>query len=226
MYAGAFLKKVTENNRRSIMSDALNYLLKARPDALKPYFTFLKQSGTRLEKKTRNLISVINKVHSQTENGFRQYMTRALRDGATPHEILDALIMAFPILGLAKIIWAVEIILEMDIPEFRPELMGTETTWHSLAPVGEIATDEVTYLDCDGRNLFVYRKDAEFRVYDSRCPHQVTDIPHLSLEEGKLTCPKHQWAFDISSGECVAKGSRPLRRFESRVENGQLQAYW
>ncbi len=208
------------------MSDALNYLLKARPDALKPYFTFLKQSGTRLDGKTRNLISVINKVHSQTENGFRQYMTRALREGATPHEILDALIMAFPTLGLAKIIWAVEIILDMDIPEFRPEMLDAEPQWHDIAATDGIPSGKITYMDCDGRSLFIYRNEEGFRVYDSRCPHQVTDIPDLALDGNKLTCPKHQWAFDIVSGECVAKGKRPLRQFESRVGNDRLQAYW
>ncbi|MFI4931971.1 MAG: carboxymuconolactone decarboxylase family protein, partial [Burkholderiales bacterium] len=99
------------------MSDALAYLLKARPDALGHYFKFLKQCGKHLDPKTRNLISVITKVHAQTDRGFRQYLGRALREGCTPMEVLDALLMAFPALGLAKIVWAVDIILDMDIPE-------------------------------------------------------------------------------------------------------------
>ena len=98
------------------MSDAVNYLLKARPDALGHYFAFLKDAGKHLDPKTRNLISVITKVHAQTERGFRQYLGRALREGCTPVEVLDALLMAFPTLGLARIIWAVDIILDMNIP--------------------------------------------------------------------------------------------------------------
>lgn len=43
---------------------------------------------------------------------------------------------------------------------------------------------------------------------------------------GQLTCPKHGWKFDLASGECVAKGSRPLKRFDARVEDELLQAYW
>ncbi len=42
------------------MSDALSYLAKARPDAIKPYFSFLKQAGSRLDPKTCNLISLIS----------------------------------------------------------------------------------------------------------------------------------------------------------------------
>ncbi len=208
------------------MSDALEYLVKARPDAIKPYFTFLRQAGKHLDPKTRGLISVITKVYAQTENGFRQYLTRALREGASPQEILDALLMAFPALGLAKIVWAVDILLQMDIPEFRPELLDAAPQWHDVTTAGEIPEKQISYYDCDGRSLFVYRDDTEFRVYDSRCPHQVTNIPHLALNGLTLTCPKHGWVFDVSTGECTDKGDRPLNRFESRVENGRLQAYW
>ena len=101
------------------MSDALNYLLQARPEAMGHYLAFLKASGRGLDPKTRALISVITKVHAQTERGLRQYLKRALRDGCTPAEVLDALLMAFPALGLSKLLWAVDVILAMDLAEFR-----------------------------------------------------------------------------------------------------------
>jgi len=209
------------------VSDALNYLIKARPDAMKAYFTFLRESGKHLDPKTRSLISVITKIDSQTERGLRQYLPRALRDGASPHEILDAILMAFPTLGLAKIVWAIDILLDMDIPEFRMELLDAEPEWHDLIDWAEVNDTDITYVEnCDGRSVFIYRSGNDCRVYDSRCPHQVTDIPHLALSGTQLTCPKHQWTFDVTSGECVAKGSRPLKQFDSKIEQGRLLAYW
>ena len=209
------------------MSDALDYLIKARPDALGHYFAFLKACGKHLDPKTRNLISVITKVDAQTERGFRQYLGRALREGCTPMEILDALLMAFPTLGLAKIVWAVDIILAMDLPDFRPQALAGEGEWHDLGATRGVKAGTVRRIECDGRALFVYRDGKEdWRVYDSRCPHQSTDIPHLALEGTRLTCPKHHWAFDVRTGDCVDKGNSPLRRWESRVVDGRLQAYW
>jgi nitrite reductase/ring-hydroxylating ferredoxin subunit/alkylhydroperoxidase/carboxymuconolactone decarboxylase family protein YurZ len=208
------------------MSDALNYLLKARPEAMTSYFTFLKKAGDHLDTRTRDLISVITKVAVQTEGGFKQYLTRALRNGATPNEVIDALLMAFPVLGLAKIVWATEILLEMDIPEFRPDNLDASPEWHDVAAEADLPVDEVSFFETDGRHVFVYRTGEDIRVYDSRCPHQVTDIPHLALEGKRLTCPKHHWAFDVESGECVDVGNRPLRRFEHKVENGRLLANW
>ena len=209
------------------MSDALSYLAKARPDAVGHYLKFLKACGSRLDPKTRNLISVITKVHSQTERGLRQYLGRALREGCTPAEVLDALLMAFPALGLTKIIWAVDIILAMDLPGFSPEALQpcqAEASWHDLMPADGLAEGESTRVDRDGRGLFVHRTGSGFRVYDSRCPHQTTDIPHLALQGHTLTCPKHQWQFDIRSGRCTGQGDAPLRQWESRVIDGRLWA--
>ncbi|MDH4059303.1 MAG: Rieske 2Fe-2S domain-containing protein [Aquincola sp.] len=208
------------------MSDALNFLVKARPEAMGHYFSFLKDAGKHLDPKTRDLISVITKVHAQTERGFRQYLGRALRDGCTPAEVLDALLMAFPALGLAKIVWAVDIILAMDLPEFQPAAMGAEGQWHDVMAVADLAPGGITRVDCDGRGLFVHHADDGWRVFDSRCPHQTTNIPHLALQGATLTCPKHGWVFDVRSGQCTDKGNSPLRRWESKVVDGRLLARW
>lgn len=209
------------------MSDALNYLLKARPETMGHYFKFLKETGNHLDPKTRNLISVITKVHAQTDRGFRQYLGRALREGCTPMEVLDALLMAFPALGLAKIIWAVDIILDMNIPGFAPEAMNAQPpVWHDLMAAVDLPSGDVRRLERDGRGLFIYRDKKNYQVYDSHCPHQSTDIPQLALKGTTLTCPKHEWAFDVSSGDCIKKGNSPLARIESKVVKGRLLACW
>ena len=208
------------------MSDALNYLVEVRGDALGHYFKFLKDAGKHLDPKTRDLISVITKVHVQTEAGFKQYLMRALRDGCTPLEVIDALLMAFPALGLAKIVWATDILLQMGIPEFSPELIASVPQWRDVAAVSDLADGAVARVECPTRTVFVYREGETFKVYDSHCPHQVTNIPHLALDGLTLTCPKHHWKFDIRTGACIEKGQHPMKAFETRVEGGRLQAFW
>ena len=209
------------------MSDALAYLVKARPDAVGHYFAFLKACGTHLDPKTRNLISVITKVDSQTERGFKQYLGRALREGCTPMEVLDALLMAFPTLGLAKIVWAVDIILAMNLPGFDPAALTAKPEWHDVMATKGVPVGEVIRLEVAGRGLFVYRAGTrEWRVYDSRCPHQSTDIPDLALKGKTLTCPKHDWAFDVHSGDCIKKGNSPLKLWPSKIVKGRLLAQW
>lgn len=208
------------------MSDALNYLLKARPEAMGYYFNFLKDAGSKLDPKTRDLISVISKVHVQTEGGLKQYLSRALRNGATAEEILDALLMAFPILGLAKIVWATNIILNMEIPEFSLEAMVEKSEWHDVAAEADIPEGKTVRLEVEERGLFVHRADGDLHVYDSHCPHQVTNIPELALDGTTVTCPKHEWKFDITTGECIEKGTHPLKRLDAKFDGGRLFVLW
>lgn len=208
------------------MSDALNYLMKIRPDEMKSYFKFVKQAGSHLEPKTRAIISVITKVDNQTEAGLKQYLVRAMQAGATADEIIDALFVAFPTLGLSKIIWAVDIILAMEIPEFDPVSLGHEPVWHDVITAKELKNQDVTHTHIDNRDLFIYTDNENVKVFDSHCPHQATNIPKLVLENCKLTCPKHGWKFDVRTGECIDKGDRPLHELESRVVDGRLEVYW
>ena len=51
------------------MSRALSFLMNARPEAMRAYFDFLTDNGSRLDPKTRALISVITKAAVQTDKG-------------------------------------------------------------------------------------------------------------------------------------------------------------
>ncbi|HEX9593300.1 MAG TPA: Rieske 2Fe-2S domain-containing protein [bacterium] len=207
------------------MSKSLDYLIQTRPEAMTAYFDFLKKSATHLDKKTAALISVITKIAVQTEGGLRQYLPRALREGATADEVIDAILFAFPALGLAKIVWAFDIILDMEIPEFQPVMLGTKPAWHDVVAGGDVASGATVRTEADGRKLLVHRNGDGFLVFDSHCPHQSTDIP-LELDGNTLTCPKHHWEFDICTGKCIKVGKRPLKQFENKVENGRLLVYW
>jgi nitrite reductase/ring-hydroxylating ferredoxin subunit/alkylhydroperoxidase/carboxymuconolactone decarboxylase family protein YurZ len=225
------------------MSDALNYLLAARPEAMTHYFAFLKDAGKHLDPKTRNLISVITKVDAQTEPGFKQYLKRALKEGCSPVEVIDALLMAFPTLGLTKIIWATNIILSMNLPGFDPEAMRAQLAgepentksaaadasggdWHDVMTTAALADGQTTRVDSHGRGLFISREGDTFAVFDSHCSHQRTDIPLSALDDCTLTCPKHQWTFDVKTGACHKPGGSPLQQYPAKVEGGRVMVQW
>jgi nitrite reductase/ring-hydroxylating ferredoxin subunit/alkylhydroperoxidase/carboxymuconolactone decarboxylase family protein YurZ len=208
------------------MSDALDYLMKARPDAMRSYFDFMREAGRHLDARTRAIISVITKVDNQTVAGFRQYLKRALAEGVTPNEILDALLVASPTLGLSKIVWAADQLLAMQLPEFAPERLAEGGAWHGIGPMAELPAAGTVRRRSADRELLIHCAGGELRLYDARCPHQSTMLPATPDGDGCLTCPKHGWRFDLESGACVANGDRPLRRLPHRVENGMLEGYW
>jgi nitrite reductase/ring-hydroxylating ferredoxin subunit/alkylhydroperoxidase/carboxymuconolactone decarboxylase family protein YurZ len=232
------------------MSDALNYLLAARPEAMTHYFAFLKDAGKHLDPKTRNLISVITKVDAQTERGFKQYLKRALKEGCSPLEVIDALLMAFPTLGLTKIIWATDLILSMNLPGFEPAAMQAQLAavpdadaaaatrsiasasnvstaiWHDVLTTAALADGQTTRVDSHGRGLFISREGNEYAVFDSHCTHQNTDIPLSALDDCTLTCPKHQWTFDVKTGACLKAGGSSLQQYPAKVVGGRVMVQW
>jgi nitrite reductase/ring-hydroxylating ferredoxin subunit/alkylhydroperoxidase/carboxymuconolactone decarboxylase family protein YurZ len=203
------------------MSKALDYLLKARPEAMHSYFSFMKESGKHLDPKTRAIISIITKVDNQTEAGFKQYLKRALKEGVTPDEIIDGMLVAFPTLGLTKIIWAIDILTEMELPEFQLDKIEKQKDWVEVSTV-DAFDDEVTQMEVSGLKIFIINKEGDIKIYDSRCPHQSTCMTLENLAGRELVCPKHQWKFDIITGECITTAGESLQLLESRVDGGSL----
>lgn len=200
--------------------------MQIRPDEMEEYFSFLKKSGRHLDDKTKAIISVITKVDKQTASGFRQYLKRALAHGVTANELIDALFVAFPTLGLSKIVWAVDILLEMDIPDFELSNMQTDMTWRYVMAENELQNGVCLTITCDGRSLLVYKDGKTVRVYDNRCPHQATAISELDQQGSEITCPLHKWKFNLMTGKCTDVGNKPLMTYESKMENGLLMVLW
>ena len=208
------------------MSDALKYLMEIKPEAMRHYFSFIKQSGQKLDARTRAVISIITKVDNQTERGLRQYVKRGLDEGLTPAEIIDALFVAFPTLGLSKIVWAVDILLDMEIPGFEAGQLSEEKAWHELLPLQEIDEGVNFCGPFDGKELIILKQGDSYLVYDRRCPHQSGRLPGECNDDLQIRCPAHEWLFSLPDGQCLEGGDRPLAQYESKSENKLLHALW
>ncbi|MGR9090153.1 MAG: Rieske 2Fe-2S domain-containing protein [Gammaproteobacteria bacterium] len=206
------------------MSKALDYLSRARPDAMDAYFSFLRANGSALDPKTRALISIITKVANQTEAGLRQYARKAVRDGTTPDEILDAIMMAFPALGLTKTVWAVDVLLECGVLADIPQAAAANGEWHDVCAADQ--PQPVQLVECDERPLFVVYRDATWRAFEARCPHHGTNLSTCRVQGGTVECPLHGWRFDLNTGACIRFGTENLHEFPVRVDGRRVLAQW
>jgi 3-phenylpropionate/trans-cinnamate dioxygenase ferredoxin component len=92
-------------------------------------------------------------------------------------------------------------------------------------------------VEVDGHKLLVARVGDEFLVTDGRCPHLGGHLGKGALEGSVVTCPLHHSQFDLRDGSCLrwtdwkgavlsiaelARHPRPLRAYESKVEDGKV----
>jgi phenylpropionate dioxygenase-like ring-hydroxylating dioxygenase large terminal subunit len=79
----------------------------------------------------------------------------------------------------------------------------------------------------DGQGLVVWNAaDGHPRVFVDRCPHRDARLSAGHVENGRLICPFHLWAFDESGRyvgpDGVADPDCAVRRFPAEIHDGAV----
>lgn len=81
-----------------------------------------------------------------------------------------------------------------------------------LPPVGE-AREAV----CGDRQICIANAGGELSAMDNVCPHRGGPLGQGILEDGKLICPWHAWAFDVKTGVAVHSPQAKVDVYEIKV---------
>ncbi len=62
------------------------------------------------------------------------------------------------------------------------------------------------------------------RVYalDDRCPHKGGPISDGIVHGARVTCPLHNWVFDLATGEAEGADEGRIATYDVKVEDGRL----
>jgi nitrite reductase (NADH) small subunit len=73
-------------------------------------------------------------------------------------------------------------------------------------------------------DIAVFRTD-DGSVYaiEDRCPHRGGPLSQGIVHGGRVSCPLHDWAIDLASGEAVAPDKGCVRRFPVREAGGLIE---
>ena len=69
--------------------------------------------------------------------------------------------------------------------------------------------------------LFRTADDRVFALED-RCPHKGGPLSEGIVHGASVTCPLHNWVFDLSSGQAQGADKGMVRTFPIRVQNGRI----
>ncbi len=77
-------------------------------------------------------------------------------------------------------------------------------------------------VDVDGRSLLVCRDQGEVYAVDEICPHKQRSMAYGVVFAGKLTCPHHQYEFELATGRCTRRRCAPVLTYEVEVVDAQV----
>jgi nitrite reductase (NADH) small subunit len=84
--------------------------------------------------------------------------------------------------------------------------------------------NQVLEFSANGHVLCVANVGGVIAVLDGTCPHEGGPLGEGSIEDGKVVCPWHAFAFDVHTGAASDDPAMRAQVFEARMEDGELRA--
>jgi nitrite reductase (NADH) small subunit len=91
-----------------------------------------------------------------------------------------------------------------------------------VADVNSLPPGQGRTVEARGRRFALWNVDGVFHAIDDACPHRGGPLGAGVLQDGRVHCPLHGWAFDPKTGECSSNPSRPVNCHPTKVEDGQV----
>jgi nitrite reductase/ring-hydroxylating ferredoxin subunit len=73
-----------------------------------------------------------------------------------------------------------------------------------------------------GVGVLLVRLDGELHAIRNMCVHMGCPLEGGELDGPIISCPCHDWRFDVRTGEFVTSPELKVRVFETRIEDGKV----
>lgn len=82
------------------------------------------------------------------------------------------------------------------------------------------------YAEVGGKELAIFHLTGpdRFIVIDNSCPHAGGNLSAGDVRGNAVTCPWHDWEFDLDSSKCTMNESVCVKKYDCCVESGALWA--
>jgi toluene monooxygenase system ferredoxin subunit len=95
-------------------------------------------------------------------------------------------------------------------------------TFRRVASLDDLWSGEMMGLEVDGNGILLINVDNHIYAYGDACPHQKSRLSEGSLLGKTLRCARHQWEFDVCTGQGVNPQNACLKVFPVIVEDRDI----
>lgn len=95
--------------------------------------------------------------------------------------------------------------------------------WHALCALDDIPLLGSRVVHSADGDIAVFRTaDGQVFAVHDKCPHKGGPLSQGIVHGTSVTCPLHSWKIDLASGAALAPDLGCTRRFDVRVDSGQV----
>lgn len=94
----------------------------------------------------------------------------------------------------------------------------------TIARTDEVPEDQPLVVVHNGWRIAIYRDSDQYYACLDVCPHMGAFLSRGYCEGVVVTCPWHNWEFDLRTGQCLSNESGlTVQKFDIKEVNGILQ---
>ncbi|VGO22910.1 fatty acid desaturase [Pontiella sulfatireligans] len=99
-----------------------------------------------------------------------------------------------------------------------------ELAWHPALKADELDVNDSMNVTINESHYAIYQLEAgNYRATEGVCTHEFALLADGVLQDGCISCPKHNAKYDVCSGKVLTRpGKRDLITYPVRLENGSL----
>lgn len=95
--------------------------------------------------------------------------------------------------------------------------------WHYATRLSDIPDGGVKAQTLDGENILLSRRGSIVTCFQNACAHLGMMLDEGEIENGIITCPYHQFQYDLMSGECLTAPTVQLQPHAVRVVGTRVE---
>jgi nitrite reductase/ring-hydroxylating ferredoxin subunit len=73
-----------------------------------------------------------------------------------------------------------------------------------------------------GQAVALFNVGGTFHALAGRCPHRGGPLGEGFLDGSQVSCPWHNYTFDVATGENVVSADLKVARYDVKVEDGRI----
>jgi len=91
-----------------------------------------------------------------------------------------------------------------------------------VAEVAEVPPGRSKVVRVSGKAIALFNVDGTIYAMENRCPHEGGPVGDGEFVGTVITCPSHQWRFDVRTGACAHDPSVLAKTYDVQIEDGMI----